>query len=82
HAYYERLLKAFKQFSGAETIEKENMNHLVFSFVDGLKPEVSQMIKNHLICWQAKQIDEVLQYAKYCSDEIELKQKKLKEKAM
>ncbi|KAJ1206785.1 hypothetical protein NDU88_002183 [Pleurodeles waltl] len=40
------------------------------------------MIKNHLICWQAKPIDEVLQYAKYCSDEIELKQKKLKEKPM
>ncbi|KAJ1175496.1 hypothetical protein NDU88_000784 [Pleurodeles waltl] len=40
------------------------------------------MIKNHLICWQAKPIDDVLQYAKYCSDEIKLKQKKLKEKAM
>ncbi|KAJ1115214.1 hypothetical protein NDU88_003440 [Pleurodeles waltl] len=40
------------------------------------------MIKSHSICWQAKPIDEVLQYAKYCSDEIELKQKKLKEKAM
>ncbi|KAJ1106111.1 hypothetical protein NDU88_003514 [Pleurodeles waltl] len=58
------------------------MNHLVFRFVEGLRPEVSQMIKNHLICWQAKSIDEVLQYAKYCSDEIELKQKKLKEKVM
>ncbi|KAJ1217715.1 hypothetical protein NDU88_005306 [Pleurodeles waltl] len=40
------------------------------------------MIKSHLICWQAKPIDEVLQNEKYCSDEIELKQKKLKEKAM
>ncbi|KAJ1200731.1 hypothetical protein NDU88_004552 [Pleurodeles waltl] len=40
------------------------------------------MIKSHLICWQVKLIDELLQYAKYCSDEIELKQKKLKEKAM
>ncbi|KAJ1180644.1 hypothetical protein NDU88_005864 [Pleurodeles waltl] len=58
------------------------MNHLVFKFVEGLSPEVSQMIKNHLICWQAKPIDEVLQYAKYCSDEIELKQRKLKEKVM
>ncbi|KAJ1151803.1 hypothetical protein NDU88_004582 [Pleurodeles waltl] len=51
-------------------------------FVEGLRPEVGQMIKSHLICWQAKPIDELLQYAKYCSDEIELKQKKLKEKAM
>ncbi|KAJ1216997.1 hypothetical protein NDU88_004594 [Pleurodeles waltl] len=58
------------------------MNHLVFIFVEGLRPEISQMIKNHLICWQAKPIDEVLQYAKYCSDEIELKQRKLKEKVM
>ncbi|KAJ1191572.1 hypothetical protein NDU88_000888 [Pleurodeles waltl] len=40
------------------------------------------MIKNHLIYWQTKPIDEVLQYAKYCTDEIELKHKKLKEKAM
>ncbi|KAJ1216468.1 hypothetical protein NDU88_004069 [Pleurodeles waltl] len=31
---------------------------------------------------RAKPIDEVLQYAKYCSDEIELKQRKLKEKVM
>ncbi|KAJ1115249.1 hypothetical protein NDU88_003475 [Pleurodeles waltl] len=82
HAKYERLLKAFKHYSGTETIEPRDMNHLVFRFVEGLRPEVSQMIKNHLICWQAKPIDEVLQYAKYCSDEIELKQKKLKEKVM
>ncbi|KAJ1169060.1 hypothetical protein NDU88_000966 [Pleurodeles waltl] len=82
HVYYERLLKAFKHYSGTETIEPKDMNHLVFRFVEGLRPEVSQMIKNHLICWQAKLTDEVLQYAKYCSDEIELKQKKLNEKVM
>ncbi|KAJ1155142.1 hypothetical protein NDU88_007877 [Pleurodeles waltl] len=82
HAYYERLLKAFKHYSGTETIEPKDMNHLVFRFVEGLRPEISQMIKNHLICWQAKPIDEVLQYAKYCSDEIELKQRKLKEKVV
>ncbi|KAJ1124395.1 hypothetical protein NDU88_002856 [Pleurodeles waltl] len=82
HAYYERLLKAFKHYSGTEVIEAKDMNHLVFRFVEGLRPEISQMIKNHLICWQAKPIDEVLQYAKYCSDEIELKQSKLKEKVM
>ncbi|KAJ1177284.1 hypothetical protein NDU88_002545 [Pleurodeles waltl] len=78
HAYYERLLKAFKHYSGTETIEPKDMNHLVFRFVKGLRPEVSQMIKNHLICWQVKPNDEVLQSAKYCSDEIELKQRKLK----
>ncbi|KAJ1140781.1 hypothetical protein NDU88_007119 [Pleurodeles waltl] len=82
HAYYEKLLKAFKHYSGTEVIEPKDMNHLVFRFVEGLRPEISQMIKNHLIFWQAKLIDEVLQYAKYCSDEIELKQQKLKEKVM
>ncbi|KAJ1137507.1 hypothetical protein NDU88_003905 [Pleurodeles waltl] len=82
HAYYERLLKAFKHYSGTEVIKAKDMNHLVFRFVEGLRPEISQMIKNHLICWQAKPVDEVLQYAKYCSDEIELKQRKLKEKVM
>ncbi|KAJ1150012.1 hypothetical protein NDU88_002810 [Pleurodeles waltl] len=82
HAYYERLLKAFKDYSGTEVIEPKDMNHLVFRFVEGLRPKISQMIKNTLICWQAKPIDEVLQYAKYCSDEIELKQRKLKEKVM
>ncbi|KAJ1174604.1 hypothetical protein NDU88_006424 [Pleurodeles waltl] len=82
HAYYERLLKAFKHYSGTEVIEAKDMNHLLFRFVEGLRPEISQMIKNHLICWQAKPIDEVLQYAKYCSDEIKLKQRKLKEKVM
>ncbi|KAJ1116727.1 hypothetical protein NDU88_004933 [Pleurodeles waltl] len=82
HAYYERLLKAFKHYSGTEVIESKDMNHLVFRFVEGLRPEIIQMIKNHLTCWQAKPIDEVLQYAKYCSDGIELKQRKLKEKVM
>ncbi|KAJ1191988.1 hypothetical protein NDU88_001301 [Pleurodeles waltl] len=81
HTYYERLLKAFKEYSGKEAVEPKDMLHFMFRFVEGLRPEVAQMIKNHLICWQAKPIDEVLQYAKYCSDEIELKQKKLKEKA-
>ncbi|KAJ1180681.1 hypothetical protein NDU88_005898 [Pleurodeles waltl] len=79
HAYYERLLKAFKHYSGTEVIEEKDMNHLVFRFVEGLRPEISQMIKNHLICWP---IDEVLQYAKYCSHEIELKKRKLEEKMM
>ncbi|KAJ1206316.1 hypothetical protein NDU88_001723 [Pleurodeles waltl] len=82
HAYYERLLKAFKDYSGTETIEPKDMNHLVFRFVEGLRREISQMIKNHLICCQAKPIDEVLQDAKYCSDENDLKQRKLKEKVM
>ncbi|KAJ1139272.1 hypothetical protein NDU88_005647 [Pleurodeles waltl] len=82
HAYYERLLKAFKHYSGTEVIELTDMNHLVFRFVEGLRSEISQIIKNHLICWQAKPIDEVFAYAKYCSDDIELKQRKLKEKVM
>ncbi|KAJ1153103.1 hypothetical protein NDU88_005869 [Pleurodeles waltl] len=82
HAYYERLLKVFKHYSGTEVIEAKNMNHLVLRFVERLRPEISQMIKNHLICWQAKPIDDVLQYAKYCSDETELKQRKLKETVM
>ncbi|KAJ1216451.1 hypothetical protein NDU88_004053 [Pleurodeles waltl] len=82
HTYYERLLKAFKEYSGKEAIEPKDMLHFVVRFVEGLRPEVGQMIKSHLICWQAKPIDEVLQCAKYCSDEIELKQKKLKEKEM
>ncbi|KAJ1197664.1 hypothetical protein NDU88_001520 [Pleurodeles waltl] len=46
HTYYERLLKAFKEYSGKEAIEPKDILHFVFS------------------------------------DEIELKQKKLKEKAM
>ncbi|KAJ1211130.1 hypothetical protein NDU88_006491 [Pleurodeles waltl] len=82
HSYYERLLKAFKNYSGTESIEAKDMLHFVFRFVEGLRPEISQMIKSHLICWQSKPIDEVLTYAKYCSDEIEVKQKKLKEKVM
>ncbi|KAJ1191684.1 hypothetical protein NDU88_001000 [Pleurodeles waltl] len=82
HAHYERLLKAFKNYSGTETIEAKDMLHFLFRFVEGLRPEVSQMIKMHLICWQSKSIDEVLNYAKYCSDEIETKQKRLKGKVM
>ncbi|KAJ1199288.1 hypothetical protein NDU88_003125 [Pleurodeles waltl] len=82
HTYYERLLKAFKEYSGKEAIEPKDMLHFVLRFVKGLRPEVGQMINSHLIYWQAKPIDEVLQYAKYCSDETELKHKKLNEKAM
>ncbi|KAJ1140106.1 hypothetical protein NDU88_006466 [Pleurodeles waltl] len=60
--------------------EAKDFEHM--RFVEGLRPEIGQMIKSHLICWQVKPIDEVLQYVKYCSDKIELKQKKLKEKTM
>ncbi|KAJ1131363.1 hypothetical protein NDU88_009700 [Pleurodeles waltl] len=76
------LPNAFKEYSGKEATEPKDMLHFVFRFVEGLRPEIVQMIKSHLIFWQAKPINEVLQYAKYCSDEIELKQKKLQEKAM
>ncbi|KAJ1164764.1 hypothetical protein NDU88_005198 [Pleurodeles waltl] len=82
HVYYERLLKAFKEYSGKKAIKPKHMLHFVFRFVEGLRPEIGQMIKSHLICLLAKPIDEVLQYAKYCSDEIKLKQKKLKGKVM
>ncbi|KAJ1152200.1 hypothetical protein NDU88_004977 [Pleurodeles waltl] len=58
------------------------MIHFVFRFVERLRPKISQMIKSHLICRQAKPIDEVLQYAKYCIDEIEFRQRKMKEKVM
>ncbi|KAJ1162580.1 hypothetical protein NDU88_003048 [Pleurodeles waltl] len=74
--------RAFKHYRGTKTIEAKDMIRFVFRFVEGLRPEISQMIKSHLICWQAKPIDEVLRYARFCTDEIELKQRKLKEKAM
>ncbi|KAJ1152667.1 hypothetical protein NDU88_005442 [Pleurodeles waltl] len=38
HAYYERLLKAFKNYSSTEVVEANDMNHLVFRFVEGLRP--------------------------------------------
>lgn len=47
------------------------MGHFVYRFVFGLKPEISQMIQQHMLCWQSKTIDEILRYAKYCSDDIE-----------
>ncbi|KAJ1106348.1 hypothetical protein NDU88_003749 [Pleurodeles waltl] len=50
HVYYERLLQVFKLYSGTETIEAKDMFHFVFRFVEGLRPEISLMIKSHLIC--------------------------------
>ncbi|KAJ1173703.1 hypothetical protein NDU88_005529 [Pleurodeles waltl] len=82
YAYYERLLQKFKHYSGTETIEPKDMIDFVFRFVEGLRPEISQIIKINLIVRQAKPIDEVSQYAKHCSDQIKMKQRKLKEKAM
>ncbi|KAJ1208276.1 hypothetical protein NDU88_003662 [Pleurodeles waltl] len=49
----------------------------------GIYPNVPTLeTVSNLVVPQAKPIDDVLQCAKYCSDEFELKQKKLKEKAM
>ena len=39
-------------------------------------------IQQIVICWQSKPLDEILRYAKYCSDDLESRQKKLKEKFM
>ncbi|XP_078496485.1 uncharacterized protein LOC144752428 [Lissotriton helveticus] len=82
HAYYEHLLQVFKQYSGLETIDNKDMTHFIYRFVSGLKPEISQMIKDHKICWQAKPVDEILKYATFCGDEIDNKRKNLKEKVM
>lgn len=35
-----------------------------------------------MLCWQNKTVDEVLRYAKYCSDDIYARHRKLKEKIM
>ncbi|KAJ1138510.1 hypothetical protein NDU88_004893, partial [Pleurodeles waltl] len=50
---------------GKEAIEPKDMLHFVFRFIEGLRPEIGQMIKSHLICWQEKLIDELLHYVKY-----------------
>ncbi|XP_078541437.1 uncharacterized protein LOC144826825 [Lissotriton helveticus] len=82
HSYYERLLQVFKMYSGLDNIETKDMTHFIYRFLLGLRPEISQWIKDNITCWQAKPIDEVLKYAKYCEDELENKRKELKEKVM
>ncbi|KAJ1123875.1 hypothetical protein NDU88_002342 [Pleurodeles waltl] len=79
-----KILQKLAELAEKHVIEIEKTKHLKrsYRFVKGLRPEVGQMIKSYLISWQSKLTNEGLQYAKYCSDEIELKQKKLKEKAM
>lgn len=57
------------------------MSHFIYRFVYGLKSEIGDMIKQHMLFWQNKPIDEVLRYAKYCSDDIEA-HRQLKERTM
>ncbi|XP_078521675.1 uncharacterized protein LOC144790911 [Lissotriton helveticus] len=82
HEYYERLLLIFKQYSGLDVMDLKDMGQFVSKFVLGLRPDICLMIQQHLICWQNKPLDEILRYARYCSDEIDLKTKKLKDKLM
>ena len=58
------------------------MSNFVSHFVLGLKPELSMHIQQSVICWQSKLLDEILRYAKYWSDDLETRQKKLKERFM
>lgn len=82
YEYYERLLQAFKQCSGLDTLDPNVMSQFSSKFVTGLRSEISLMIQQHLIFWQSRDIDELLIFARYCSDEIDLKHKKLKDKLM
>ncbi|XP_078518138.1 uncharacterized protein LOC144782663 [Lissotriton helveticus] len=82
HSFYERLLQVFKTYSGIDNIEMKDMTHFIYRFVNGLRPEICQWIKDNKICWQSKKMDEVLRYAKYCEDEMADKRKALKEKVM
>ncbi|XP_078524946.1 uncharacterized protein LOC144798040 [Lissotriton helveticus] len=82
HEYYERLLLIFKQYSGLDVMDPKDMGQFVSKFVLGLRPDICLMIQQHLICWQNKPLDEILRYARYCSDEIDSKTKKLKDKLM
>ncbi|XP_078523011.1 uncharacterized protein LOC144792027 [Lissotriton helveticus] len=82
HSFYERLLQVFKTYSGIDNIDLKNMTHFIYRFVNGLRPEICQWIKDNKICWHTKKMDEVLRYAKYCEDEMAEKKKALKEKVM
>ncbi|XP_078534029.1 uncharacterized protein LOC144820335 [Lissotriton helveticus] len=82
HSFYERLLQVFKTYSGIDNIDLKDMTHFIYRFVNGLRPEICQWIKDNKICWHTKKMDEVLRYAKYCEDEMAEKKKALKEKVM
>ncbi|XP_078509623.1 uncharacterized protein LOC144769407 [Lissotriton helveticus] len=82
HSFYERLLQVFKTYSGIDNIDLKDMTHFIYRFVNGLRPEICQWIKDNTICWHTKKMDEVLRYAKYCEDEMAEKKKALKEKVM
>ena len=82
HDYYGRLMEAFRLHSGLQDVEKGHMANFVSHFVLGLSPELCLNIQQNVNCWQTKTLDEILRYVKYCSDEMESRQKKLKEKYM
>ena len=54
----------------------------VMPFVNGLHADISAHLQQSVMCWQAKGIDDILKYAKYLRDWLEMKQKHAKEKLM
>ncbi|KAJ1124310.1 hypothetical protein NDU88_002771 [Pleurodeles waltl] len=63
---------------------RKTLSAAVHVSVTSLEPRLDRLVteKDRARFSSSKPIDEVLQYAKYCSDEFELKQEKLKEKVM
>ena len=61
-------MEVFRSHSGMHNVEKSYMSNFVSRFVDGLQTELRECIQMHVVCWQTKSLDEILQYAKYYDD--------------
>ena len=75
HTCYGRLMQSYRQHSGVDDPTKEGVSELVSAFVLGMRPEISLHIEQSVMCWQAKSLDEILAYAKYCSHCCDAKKK-------
>ena len=75
-------MQVFRQHSSLEDPSWEDVSGSIYQFVLGFHAEIVSQIQQNVICWQSKSLDEILKYAKYCSDSIDAKLKKIKEKYM
>ena len=67
HAFYERFMQVYSKYSGTKDPETENVCAFVTTFVRGLRKEIKDHLRQTVMCWEAKGIDEILKYVKYSS---------------
>ena len=69
-------MQVYSQYSGTKDPERDNVCAFVTTFVKGLRHDIKDNLRQAVICWEAKGIEEILKYTKCSSDWVDIKKER------